>query len=728
MTGAGLYDVRFAAMQALAAQLEKSVGRQFAVSSQRAVATSDVMTAEQILATPQFPPNVKDFAAEIEVALAHAHSTGASKTNAPAGGGSDPQSTGSGASVPTMPPPPSPSAAPAQSPPPPSPQSGVPQYGASQPPAPQPTASQPTMPPPPVAPRAEAPTPADSPIDLRSLTFAAYSGSGVPGEIATIQVTPAASGAQLLTYPAGEGVYIDRVVRGDQHEPYSPDMAEVVTVTTGGVVEDDAPFRHAVRYYQVWRHSGASLVEAAASQPVIVARGSMVAPPAGISVSVDSGSVVTATWETEDGTSTVAAYRVPIEQAFAAGVGNPSFRIQAERPLLGGFSDREAAPGGRYVYQLIAEAVIAGVVHTSSPITREVHVPEAHAPVGDLTFTLHEDGADAWFDLEWTEPPGGRVAIYRTTAEPLAGWDREPVVTDALPNANLPVEARLNHPVDRAAGRGAMHHVPWPRDWSKAFFTPVVELGDSSFIGNTVTGIRVPPVRRVKIIERVDQKLVTFDFPEGANEVRLFIGQRGVPAESVIEGQAIASISRSAYEDRGSLLLGRDQLLSPCDIHLVAYASHGVETVRSAPVTESYVPVLVLDYHVAYPMGLTAAARRPRLTIQSDRELQLDPGMGFVLAYRPDRLPLTVSDATAHIALVREDDEGGSAAQRIVVPRLSTTGHSEPGWKADAGSWGSIVSGGGFIRLFVDDPRYQPFVALLDPAVGALRVGGFLGR
>lgn len=700
MTDGAMYDVRLAAMAALAEQLEAALGRQFAVSSQRAVATSDVMTAEQIRATPQFPPNVKDFAAEIEVALAHAHA---------ASGSASPRVDGSAAPV-SVPPPPAPTAVPS---------STVPPAASSVAPPAPPAPSTAVPPAPPAAPAA---------VDLSALGFAAYSGSVPPGEIAEIQVTRAASGSRLLSYPPGSDVYVDRIVRGDQHEPYTPDIAEVVAFSTGGVVEDDAPFRHAVRYYQVWRHSGSSLAEAAASQPVIVARGSIVAPPVGISVSVDSGSVVTATWETETGTSTVAAYRVPIEHAFAAGIGNPSFRIQAERPLLGGFSDREAAPGGRYVYQLIAEAEINGVVHTSAPITHEVQVPEAHAPVTDLTFTLREDGADAWFDLEWTEPPGGRIAIYRTTEEPLAGWDRGPVVTDALVNAKLPPEARLNHPVDRAGGRGAMHHVPWPRDWSKAFFTPVVELGDSSFIGNTVTGIRVPPVRRVKIIERVDQKLVTFDFPDGANEVRLYVGQRGVPAESVMAGQAVATISRSEYENLGSMMLTRHQLSSQCDIHLVAFGSHGTETVHSAPVTEPYVPVLVLDYHLAFGLGLTAAARRPRLTIQSDRELQLDPGMGFVLAFRPDRLPLTVSDATAHVALVREDDEGGAAVQRIVVPRLSTTGHSDPGWKADAGSWASIVASGGYVRLFVDDPRYQPFVALLDPAVGALRVGGFMGR
>jgi hypothetical protein len=589
-----------------------------------------------------------------------------------------------------------------------------------------PQAAPPTSPAPPPAPGFAQPGAVDA--DLSSLRFAAYTGTVPPGEIAAVQIARTPDGTHVLTWPAGSGAYVDRVIRGDQHPPYTPDGASLVGLSDGVVLEDSEPFQHALRHYQVWRHSGATLAEAAMAQPVIVAMGLVVAPPRGIEIGVDSGAVVTATWEAEAGTAAIAVYRVPVEQAFGAGFGNRQYRILADRPLRGGFSDGDAQPGKRYIYQLIAEAAVNGEVHTSAPVVREIHVPESHEPVGDLAFALRETAASAWFDLAWTDPPGGRVVIYRTTALPAAGYDLGAIAATALPAAGLPAEARLNHPVDREGGKATMHNVPWPREWAKAFFTPVVELGESAYLGNTITGIRVPPVQRMKLIERVEQKLITFDFPDGANEVRVYVGPRDADPAGVTAGPSIAAISRAEYEAFGSLQLTRQHLPQPCDIHLVAFGSHGTETVRSAPATISYTPVLVVDYRVTFGIGLTVSARRPKVTIQSERDLQLDPGIGLVLGYHPDRLPLTVSDATAHVALVRDVEEATTAVQRILVQRLSTSGHSEPGWKADPGSWSSIASSGGYVRLFVDDPRYQPYVALLDPAVGALRVGGLLRR
>ncbi|MEV8359747.1 hypothetical protein [Microbacterium sp. NPDC076895] len=667
---------RFGVMRELAEQLiaeEHPLGELFTVPSQRAVAMSDDVTAKQIRANPRFAPTVKELADAIEEAFAAAGISVASES---------PPDTIADAATPEQ---------------------------VVTPPSPTPA------------------TGGGDPVDLAGLRFAVYAGTVPPGEIAAVSTSLTPDGTQVLTWPAGNGVYVDRIVRGDQHPPYNPDSATVVAVSAGGPVEDREPFHHAVRHYQVWRHSGPTLSEAALQQPVLVAMSVVVAPPRDVLIGVDSGAVVTATWDAEPGTAAVAVYRVPAEEAFTAGLGNPSYRIQADRPLRGGFSDADATPGRRYVYQILAEANVNGETHTSTPTLREVHY-EPHDPVTDLALTLSEDEDGAWFDLTWTTPPSGRVTIYRTSRPPAAGYDVKPIAVGALVTAGLPDEARLTHPVDRDHGASTMHRVPWPREWSKAFFTPVVELSDEAYLGNTVTGIRVPPVQRVKLIERVEQKLVTFDFPEGANDVRVYVGPRDMPVLEAITGPAVASISRNDYEARGSLRLTRQQLPQQCALHFVAYSSHGTETVRSTPVSIEYTPVLLVDYQLSFGLGLTASARRPKITIRSERDLSLDPGVGFVLAFHPDRLPLTVSDATAHIALVRDVEEAADAVQRIEVGRLSTNGHAEPGWKAEPAAWSSVISGSGYVRLFLDDPRYQPYIALLDPPVGDLRVGGLIRR
>ncbi|MGP2481166.1 hypothetical protein ACTUM2_15200, partial [Listeria monocytogenes] len=80
------------------------------------------------------------------------------------------------------------------------------------------------------------------------------------------------------------------------------------------------------------------------------------------------------------------------------------------------------------------------------------------------------------------------------------------------------------------------------------FFTAVVELGDAVYVGNTVTGIRVGAPGRPKMIERVDHALLTFDFPEGAREVRVYVGPTGVDASAVLDAQPLAVVSRQEYD------------------------------------------------------------------------------------------------------------------------------------------------------------------------------------
>lgn len=690
-----LTERRFTAMSEMRERLlaeEHPVIPRLSVSYQRAVAQADVWTADEIRAVRQFPVSVKELAYELSQVLLPLRPAA---TSAPA--------AVSGARAAT-PPVAGPAAPPAASVPPRDTSAvGIP-----------------------AAPTADA--------NLGRLTFAPYDGSAAPGEIAAVHVVRTPDGGHLLSWPANgrAPVVIHRVVRGDQHAPYNPDSAAVVAVTADSRALDETPFPHAVRHYQVWRHEGRGLDEATMSQPVLVAHGAAVAPPSEVVVAADTG-LVTATWEVRPGTERVCVYRVPVEEAFLAGVGSPQYRILSDRPLLGGFSDDGVDPGRTYVYQIIVEAQVGAQTETAPPLLREVAVPARHEPVLDLQFTLNDHAGDeASFMLTWTDPPDGRVLVYRTTETPAAGYDLRPIAETALPSAGLLPEFRLAHPIDREGRTASMRSVPWPRDWSRAFFTAVVELGDAVYVGNTVTGIRVGAPGRPKMIERVDHALLTFDFPEGAREVRVYVGPTGVDASAVLDAQPLAVVSRQEYDAVGSVRLDRTALPEQCDLHLVAYASHGDLTARSAAVSLTHVPLLVLDYRVSFVMGLTAAARRPKLTIRCDRDLRLDPGIGFVLGYHGDRLPLTVSDCQAIVALVPDTDEEVAPQQRVLVPRLAMAGHDEPGWKADAASWSAALSaagnGSGFVRLFVHEPRYQQYVALLDPPVTSLRVGGLLRR
>ncbi len=69
--------------------------------------------------------------------------------------------------------------------------------------------------------------------------------------------------------------------------------------------------------------------------------------------------------------------------------------------------------------------------------------------------------------------------------------------------------------------------------------------------------------------------------------------------------------------------------------------------------------------------------------------------------------------------------------RKFISPGLSTSGYNDPGWKAEAASWAEITrligsQGSGYLRLFVDEPRYQDFLAVIDPDLKSLRVSSGL--
>lgn len=596
-----------------------------------------------------------------------------------------------------------------------------------------PVAASAPPPPPPVesAPPRDAGAPAGLfGADPSQLAFASYTGARPPGRIEPVRIDLLGDGRYALAWTRGSGPFVDRIVRGDEHAPYNPDRAQVVAVTDEGRAIDGAPFGHTVRHYQVWRHAAPSIEEAALQQPQLVATGVVVAPPHDIEVHQDEGAVVVGLWGVLEGTRAVQVYRVPVRQAFTAGVGNPQYRIQADRALLKGFEDKDAEPGQTYVYQLVAEADTGDEIHTSTAIMREVTLAQIHRPVTDLQYVQHAGADAAFFDLTWTEPPGGTVVIYRTREAPAAGYDTHPIAVSALEQAGLVDDARVLRPPEHDGDRSIMRNVPWPGDWGRAYFTPVVVIGDRGYLGNTVRGVRQQPPSRLKVIERVDQQLLTFDFPEGAHDVQVHIAARNVPAEAVLAGQPAATISRAQYDTLGSLRLTPQQLPVQSTIYAVALANDGTRTVASIPDTIDYDPVRVVRYQVNYSMGIGAAGRRPTVTLQSDVDYPPELGIGFVLAFHPERLPLSVQDAVDQVGLVRDIDGESTVVRRFVASGLKATGFREPGWKADPAGWSEIArqaKKGGYLRLFVDDPQYQRRLALLDPDLKSLRLGGFLG-
>lgn len=517
-----------------------------------------------------------------------------------------------------------------------------------------------------------------------------------------------------------EGQYVvDRLVAGDEYPPYSPDAARLIVATTATSASDEQPFTHAARHYQVWRNRGSSLDDAKQQQPELCAEASIIAPVQNPDLREDEGRVI-GQWTVLPGTTRVQVFRIPMHRAAGAS-GDPAYRILADDANLGGFVDSEADRGQRYLYQVFAEAELDGVSRLSAPVSNEVLVSAVHEPVRDLSFELGEGEDSPFFDLRWSVPPGGQVVVYRTEQPPQPGVDRQAIPAASLANAGLPESAKLAHPITLDGEQGSMRDVPWPRDWTRAYFTAVVLVADRAFVGNTVRGVRVPRVQRPKIIERVSRQVLTFEWPHGADIVLAYVSARGVASDIAVGGPA-AEISRNDYRERGGFEFEAGHLdAAGCDVHLVSVAFDGGSRVMAEPEAVSYRGLLRVEYRTMMGPGPGGV---PAFSIQLRSHMDIDHPPPFVLVHREDRLPLSVDDGRP-ISVMRD----GVAPQRRFTPSpLTRVPGPASTWTVEPEAFARETRPGGYLRLFADlRPEDLRRVALIDPPVSSLRVPGPAG-
>ena len=253
-------------------------------------------------------------------------------------------------------------------------------------------------------------------LALPSEAFAPFAFGEQPGTRQPVTLRRADGDALALSwppYPAPYAAY--RVVSAEEHPPYSPDRAHLLAATTDTTAVDGRPASSALRHYQVWVNAGTSRTEALAAQPILYAAGVMVATVRDMVVQEDSGRVI-GQWTVFPGVRAVHVERVPLEEATS---GGHRYRILADSDNLGGFVDANAERGRRYRYRARCEVLVDGVARLSGVAQAEVAVLAVLSPVADLGLTMLPSDP-VTFDLSFTPPPAGRVAIFRTQGAPRA--------------------------------------------------------------------------------------------------------------------------------------------------------------------------------------------------------------------------------------------------------------------------------------------------------------------
>ncbi|MGW5152494.1 hypothetical protein [Rhodococcus koreensis] len=561
----------------------------------------------------------------------------------------------------------------------------------------------------------------DNVLDLGHDDFCGYLSNRPDGPVADLEIAPHRAGGHLLRWPADEptdgAVVVFRVVSGNGRRPHKPEAGVPMAVTTSTELHVRQEPAAALQVVQVWRHRGEDLDEAQQNQPELIAEGQIVSPVLGFELSHDHGHVG-GRWRALPGTVRVRVYRVPSSAGPAA--GQEQYRILNSEDNLDGFTDSEARAGNDYAYRVVSEVRLDHAIVLSERVEQEISVPSALRAVTDLECTRGGRGDMVWLDLSWTAPGSRDVRIYRTHARPPLRLTNAVIPEDGLISADIPPEQRLSpehritNPI-RGDERSTMSQVAWPRgpEWAIVYLTPVTVEAGMALVGPTITAIRpARGVRQARVIERCDEQLITFAWPEGADEVRVYLADGETPAEQAVRGYAAATIDKSRYDRDGGLHLGP---LPPRGraVHLVPVTFSGRRATEGAVTTVWYPGLLRVHYEVAAQHDRRGGSW---LYVRLAPELNNDSAPPFVLVHNPDRLPLSIDDGR-----MIEYYHYGSAetpGSRIHPRALAVNDPSV--WRTP------IEEMAGFIRLFADLPRPELActLAILDPPLSTLSLSG----
>ena len=570
-------------------------------------------------------------------------------------------------------------------------------------------------PPPPVA-EPEPPT-VETAVPTGEFAPFLFSSQQVALHDITVRRPDGASGAVELSWPRYEtpGVVMYRVVSTDDQAPYSPDLAHQVAVTEQPAANDDRPQLTPVRHYQVWVNTGASHAQARAAQPVLYATAVLVRPVTGFDVREDAGWVV-GQWTAPPGVTAVHVFRIPIDEVDR---DEAQYRILAGSENLAGFVDTEPVRGQRYRYRARCAANVDGVVRLSDAAEADVELAAALAPVTDMTVESGADGVSC--DLSWTPPAGGQVAIYRTQSGPSAGAEAIELPEGALEQVGLTSDLRLTHPVSETPApggrrRSTMTGVSWPSEWSRAYFTPVTILGERAMLGRTVSSVRTGTIRDIELAEYCNKQVLTFDWPDGAAGVVVYLAPKGHDPRTGLTGRSF-EISLEEYEKYGGMHLTGQLPVGGCSLHLAPVAFAGGRRVTGAFSSIEYRGLLRLQYAVRIGRDPNGFPTTATVAIRAEHNVPGSPG--FVLVNNPQRLPLSVHDGQP-VDVAPLDAQGQLAdhpTKELRWSALTTSGNGE--------LWAANVSGlQGWIRLFVNigSPAQLRVIALLDPPVDTLQL------
>lgn len=520
-------------------------------------------------------------------------------------------------------------------------------------------------------------------------------------------------GVEISWLPPKSDVYqVYRVVSADGYKPFSPDE-ELLAATSDPIAVDSRSMLTAVRYYAIWVNEGSDEAKARDTQPRMLAEGYIVASPTGVVIAQDHGTVF-GRWDVAEGIQRVEVQRIPARLA-ESGTYLSQYSVAHTSANLKGFSDPSCPPGSDVVYRVFAVTESdEGDLLISPPVSQLVEPPGVIPLMGEIEAVANADRTAV--DLSWAQSVPADVRIYRTDQPPAVGAQRRIPVSSMEEVFGAPAgdkEVKLSP--EWTDGTATLAGIPWPPGWTRVYFTAVAVDRETADVGPTATLARSGQITDAVVHQRVTWQQLTFNWPMGADEVRVYATPPGMRQMDDSAGDPIHIVTFDQHRDLGAIRFsGRGSCLPKegCALHLMPITYNVEGAVRGGPALVAYKGLLRLKYKIDDDQppephgrrGLRAgpAESSPTAVVKIATDWQPpDLEIELTMVANPDRLPLFVRDGTQ------------VASSRVFAP-----GHD----------WLTVFDfprarhRNSLVRLFATNSGVTLDIAVLDPALGLLRV------
>lgn len=503
-----------------------------------------------------------------------------------------------------------------------------------------------------------------------------------------------APGSVLVTWPALPGRPKDttlyRVIAADREVDRAPGAGRELVITHGTAFRDTRPSTSGFRHYMVWAYTWDGNIDGLfTADALFIGEDVAIFPPRNFRIA-ESGGIVTGSWDALPGHSEIRVYRAP--KGYAGRLNDSGHQL-TDGLEQSSFTHRVATRGLTYEFCLAPVVTFRDRARTGDPtpaLEKQVsaEIQQVELTTAELLATDNEDN----ILLAWTAPPTGFVRIFLTAAAPNPELPIQAIDKEYLDDDDALGTTDLVFDDTSAPGADVLRTRPWPTGWHQVYVTLVNIVEERAWVGDSEVLQKVDVLAEPRLIERVANQLVTFDWPGGADFVDITTRERTFRLEE------------TAYRRQGGARLnlsadGEPVALMPKAIY------DGEEKTAAGETVIDYPGLRVYSYDLAYP-------DTPWLRIWSVGHPDAN-APHFRLVYRPDRLPLSVTDGDGDPLTCLLDDRASRQEIRPTpdIHRQTLTNElGEAGGAAGTAVTNAVwqvvdprVRAGGYLRLFIDD-------------------------